>query len=106
MSANDGLRLVCADILDGLAPSLLGSSWDLEAWRRKVYGADMLRWAERFQYGDPVPAGEHQAALDELESERDDYGQLADDTEAENKRLKRQIDELKATVQFYRETNG
>jgi hypothetical protein len=100
MSANAGLRLVCADILDGLAMS--------EMWRamlgddrpaRQLDSANMLRWAERFQYGDPVPADEHQAALDELESERDDYGQLADDTEAENKRLRKRIAEFEKAAE-------
>jgi hypothetical protein len=101
MSANDGLRLVCADILQVLA---LADMWRFASLddRRPLgllEGAGLLRWAERFEYGDPVPADEHQAALDELESERDDYGQLADDTEAENKRLRKRIAEFEKAAE-------
>jgi hypothetical protein len=64
----------------------------------------MLRWAERHEYGDPVPADEHQAALDELKDEHeraiegavDDvraeaHGEYRDEISAlkeENKRLR------------------
>jgi hypothetical protein len=119
MSANDGLRLVCADILQALA---LADMWRFVSLddRRPLgllEGAGMLRWAERHEYGDPVPADEHQAALDELKDEHeraiegavDDvraeaHGEYRDEISAlkeENKRLQLCIDEAREHLSRY-----
>jgi hypothetical protein len=112
MTVNAGLRLVCADILYGLAMEThprTRAEWNTARYR--LSGSYMLRWAERHEYGDPVPADEHQAALDELKDEHeraiegavDDvraeaHGEYRDEISAlkeENKRLQLCIDEAR-----------
>lgn len=66
----DSLRLMCADILDGLAAVYPGAGRYTTVGRRRARmhsGSDALRYAERWEYGDPVPAAEHRIALDEYE---------------------------------------
>lgn len=80
--ANEQLREACAGILEALPydnPRRIG---------RLLRGADTLRWCERHEYGDPVPADEHDAevealkqALHDTEAERDE-AQRQDKTEA------------------------
>lgn len=57
MSANPDLRQVCADIMRG---------------RGNAAGADAIEYAERREYGDPVPADEHAEVLAEIEGQRGD----------------------------------
>ena len=61
--ANSGLREACAEILEALtgSPVVHGNPRKVG---RLMRGADTLRWAERFEYGDPVPADEVQAQID------------------------------------------
>ena len=61
--ANIGLREACADILEALtgSPVVHGNPRKVG---RLLRSADTLRWCERFQYGDPVPADMVQARVD------------------------------------------
>jgi hypothetical protein len=70
---NDALREACADILLALMPTRQAIGQARSAGYL-LHGARTLQWAERFEYGDPVPADEVddrieaavEAALDEV----------------------------------------
>lgn len=74
---NDSLREACADILEALAKPHNG---DPRRVGQLMRGARTLRWAERHEYGDPVPADMVQARIDAAvaEVERDIEGEIDD----------------------------
>lgn len=70
---NDSLREACAEILEALTKPHNG---DPRRVGQLLRGARTLRWAERHEYGDPVPADEVQARIDAAlaEAEREWWG--------------------------------
>jgi hypothetical protein len=79
---------VCADILQALA---LADMWRFASLddRRPLgllEGAGLLRWAERFEYGDPVPADEVDDRIQEIEDEHE--GAIGEAVEEAQKELR------------------
>lgn len=70
--ANEQLRQACADILQSLGVQRMTYP-TLQQGARMQRGAATLRWCERFEYGEPVPADEYaaaiEAAVEEVEQE-------------------------------------
>ncbi len=76
---NQGLRESIAGILDGLAPLYCNQRGDGCAREFALFGgAETLRYAEWWEYGDPVPAAEHVQEVEAVEA------QLADERESRN----------------------
>lgn len=90
--ANNGLREVCADILLGLMPIRQGVG-DARGAGYLLRGARTLQHAERWEYGDPVPADEHSEAVAALEQALSDARAERDEaltgSKAESKAYKR-----------------
>jgi hypothetical protein len=65
------MRDVIADILQALGVQRMTYP-TLQQGARMQRGAATLRWCERFEYGDPVPAGEVQAHIDQAVADAED----------------------------------
>lgn len=73
----DSLRLMCAEIL--VAVTAANPHAMVADDVRAQISADTLRYAERFEYGDPIPAAEQLAETAALEEE---IGELEAEIEA------------------------